>query len=291
MKWDFGTILKEIRKSKGLSQSEVCGNALSRTTLSKIENNKEYPSIHHFAHILRQLNMTFAEFDYICHAYKPSERSRIIKKYESLGGSRVTSSIAEEFLQMCRPYLKKHEDIRIQRLEQQMELVLSICQTGDGERTKQLAHELWQDLEKSDTWYLNDFRKLNLILPIIPVEQLGEFVDKILLSLDKYKDFKDINVSQFAFLYNLSTVLLRNEEYALCISVMEKVYDMAQESMRIDYLSLSNVRIGLLTGNEKQINKWLSVLQVAEMTELLQQLEEDVQTFWGIHLKIEEFTN
>lgn len=291
MKWDFGMVLKEIRKSKGLSQLEVCGKALSRTTLSKIENNKEYPSIHHFAHILRQLDMTFAEFDYICHAYQPSERSRIIKKYESLGGSRVTSSIAEEFLQMCRPYLKKNEDIRIQRLEQQMELVLSICQTGDGERTKQLAHELWKDLEKSDTWYLNDFRKLNLILPIIPVEQLGEFVDKILLSLGKYKDFKDINISQFAVLYNLSTVLLRNEEYTLCISVMEKVYDMAQESMRIDYLGLSNVRMGLLTGNEKQINKWLSVLQVAEMTDLLQQLEDDVQTFWGVHLKIEEFTN
>ncbi|MDQ8767748.1 helix-turn-helix transcriptional regulator, partial [Streptococcus ruminantium] len=107
MKWDFGTVLKEIRKSKGLSQREVCGDALSRTTLSKIENNKEYPTIAHFAHILRQLDMTYAEFDYICHAYQPSERSNLINKFEKLGGKYMTNGVLEEFLIAIQAYLKK----------------------------------------------------------------------------------------------------------------------------------------------------------------------------------------
>ncbi|MGQ7449432.1 helix-turn-helix domain-containing protein [Streptococcus suis] len=223
MKWDFGTVLKEIRKSKGISQQEVCGEALSRTTLSKIENNKEYPSIHHFAHILRQLDMTFAEFDYICHAYQPSERSTIIHRFENLRGQFFSELGCHDFLTQIEQYLKKQEDIRVQRIEQQLRLILSIYQTGDGERTRQLGQALWKELEKSDTWYLADFRKLGLVLPIIPISQLKGFVDKILLSLDKYKDFRDVQVSQFAFLYNLSTVLLKNEEYQLCISYSTKI--------------------------------------------------------------------
>ena len=38
MRWDAGSIYKKIRKSKGLSQNEVCGTSISRTTLSKFEN-------------------------------------------------------------------------------------------------------------------------------------------------------------------------------------------------------------------------------------------------------------
>lgn len=107
MKWDFGTVLKEIRKSKGLSQQDVCGTSLSRTTLSKIENNKEYPSIHHFAHILRQLDMTFAEFDYICHAYQPSERSSIIYRFENMRGQFFSESNCYDFLYQIEQYLKR----------------------------------------------------------------------------------------------------------------------------------------------------------------------------------------
>ncbi|HFU4466337.1 TPA: helix-turn-helix domain-containing protein [Streptococcus suis] len=282
MKWDFGTVLKEIRKSKGLSQHEVCGDALSRTTLSKIENNKEYPSIHHFAHILRQLDMTFAEFDYICHAYQPSERSIIIRKYENLSGKFFSESNCQDFLYQIEQYLKRQEDIRVQRIEQQIRLALSICQTGDGERTRQLGQALWKELEKSDTWYLADFRKLSLILPIIPVAHLENFVDKILLSLDKYKDFRYVQVSQFAFLYNLSTVLLKNGEYSLSMSIMERVYAMAQESMRIDYVGMANVRMGIFRQDRGMVDKGVAILRAADLLELVEQLEKEVEEYWEI---------
>ena len=35
MRYDFGKVYKEIRESKGLTQEEVCGGVLSRTSLSK----------------------------------------------------------------------------------------------------------------------------------------------------------------------------------------------------------------------------------------------------------------
>ncbi|HEM3480808.1 helix-turn-helix transcriptional regulator [Streptococcus suis] len=282
MRWDFGTVLKEIRKSKGLSQQEVCGKALSRTTLSKIENNKEYPTIAHFSHILRQLDMTFAEFDYICHAYQPSERSSIIHRFENLRGQFFSESGCQDFLYQVEQYLKRQEDIRVQRIEQQLRLLLSILQVGDGQQTKQLAQELWQELEKSDTWYLADFRKLSLILPIFPVVHLENFVDKILLSLDKYKNFRDIHVSHLTFLYNLSTVLLRKEKYGLCHPVMERVYAMAQESMRIDYVGMANVRMGIFQQDREMVDKGLTILRAADLLEMVEQLEQEVEKYWEI---------
>lgn len=282
MKWDFGTVLKEIRKSKGLSQQEVCGDALSRTTLSKIENNKEYPSVHHFAHILRQLDMTFAEFDYICHAYQPSERSSIIHRFENLRGQFFSESDCQDFLYQVEQYLKRQEDIRVQRIEQQLRLILSIYQTGDGERTRQLGQALWKELEKSDTWYLADFRKLGLVLPIIPVSHLKGFVDKILLSLEKYKNFRDIHVSHLTFLYNLSTVLLRKEKYGLCHPVMERVYAMAQESMRIDYVGMANVRMGIFQQDREMVDKGLTILRAADLLEMVEHLEKEVEEYWEI---------
>ncbi len=179
-------------------------------------------------------------------------------------------------------YLKRQEDIRVQRIEQQLRLLLSILQVGDGQQTKRLAQELWQELEKSDTWYLADFRKLSLILPIFPVVHLENFVDKILLSLDKYKNFRDIHVSHLTFLYNLSTVLLRKEKYGLCHPVMERVYAMAQESMRIDYVGMANVRMGIFQQDREMVDKGLTILRAADLLEMVEQLEQEVEKYWEI---------
>ncbi len=44
MRWDFGDVYKKIRESKGLTQQEVCGGVISRTSLAKIEANQRIPS-------------------------------------------------------------------------------------------------------------------------------------------------------------------------------------------------------------------------------------------------------
>ena len=81
MRYDFGKVYKEIRESKGLTQEEICGNVLSRTSLSKIESDKVTPKYENMEFLLRQINMSFEEFDYICHLYQPSQRTEIMQTY------------------------------------------------------------------------------------------------------------------------------------------------------------------------------------------------------------------
>ena len=80
MRYDFGNVYKEIRESKGLTQEEVCGDVLSRTSLSKIESGKTTPKYENMEFLLRQIDMSFEEFEYICHLYKPTPRSVIFNK-------------------------------------------------------------------------------------------------------------------------------------------------------------------------------------------------------------------
>ena len=71
MRWDFGAVYKEIRESKGLSQKEVVGDRISRQSLISFEKGDSTPRYETMDYLLRQIDMSFAEFEYICHYYHP----------------------------------------------------------------------------------------------------------------------------------------------------------------------------------------------------------------------------
>ena len=101
MRYDFGKVYKDIRESKGLTQEEVCGNVLSRTSLSKFESGKATPKYENMEFLLRQMNMSFEEFDYICHLYRPSQRTEIMQTYLNMN-SIIDGSGLVDFLKHAK---------------------------------------------------------------------------------------------------------------------------------------------------------------------------------------------
>ncbi|MGQ7508103.1 Rgg family transcriptional regulator [Streptococcus suis] len=282
MRWDFGTVLKEIRRSKGLTQAQVCGDFLARPTLSKIENNKEIPSVENMDYLLRQLNMTYGEFDYICHAYQPSERSIIWNDFENFRSLNKNSGV-ENLLARCEAYLAKYPDTPIEKLVQLLRLCISILETGEGEESKELAMVLWEYLEKADTWYLFDLRLLSTVILLFPIDTLKAITDKLLASLDKYRHFKDVRANQFALLANLSTLFIRNQCREEGLRVTRLAYEIAQESMRFDQLGFATVRMGILQQDKGMVKKGLNILRATEIEEmdvLAMRLERDVDAHW-----------
>ena len=127
MRYDFGNVYKEIRESKGLTQEDVCGSVLSRTSLSKIESGKTTPKYENMEFLLRQINMSFEEFEYICHLYHPSERTEIMQTYLNMRSIIGTSDLINLF-QKCQDYLKTHHDLPIEEIRDMLEVV----NTGQG---------------------------------------------------------------------------------------------------------------------------------------------------------------
>ena len=282
MRYDFGKVYKEIRESKGLTQEEVCGNVLSRTSLSKIESGKVTPKYENMEFLLRQINMSFEEFDYICHLYQPSQRTEIMQTYLNMN-SIIGSSDLVNFFETCQDYLKTHHDLPIEEIRDMLEIVIHIRQHGTEQlsnQVKQTVKKLWEKIEKQDTWYENDLKILNTILFSFPIEHLHLITEKILQRLEVYKNFQHLHDLRVAILLNLSTIYLYNQDKNMCKQICYTLLEDAKKKKHYDRLAICYVRIGICTDDSKLIQKSFSLLELTNETSLLSHLKKEVETYY-----------
>ena len=282
MRYDFGKVYKEIRESKGLTQEEVCGDVLSRTSLSKIESGKVTPKYENMEFLLRQINMSFEEFDYICHLYQPSQRTEIMQTYLNMSSILGTSEL-EKLFQKCQNYLKTRHDLPIEEIRDMLEVVIYLRQHGTGElsdQVKQTIKKLWEKIEKQDTWYENDLKILNTILFSFPIEHLHLITGKILQRLEVYKNYQHLYDLRMAILLNLSTIYLYHQDKNMCQQICYTLLEDAKNKKSYDMLAICYVRIGICRDDVKLIQKGFSLLELADETSMLPHLKQEVETYY-----------
>ena len=282
MRYDFGKVYKEIRESKGLTQEEVCGNVLSRTSLSKIESGKTTPKYENMEFLLRQINMSFEEFDYICHLYQPSQRTEIIQTYLNMSSIIGNSSLVD-FFETCQNYLKTHHDLPIEEIRDMLEVVIHIRQHGTeqlSDQVKQTIKKLWEKIEKQDTWYESDLKILNTILFSFPIDHLHLITGKILQRLEVYKNYQHLYDLRMAILLNLSTIYLYHQDKNMCQQICYTLLEDAKNKKSYDMLAICYVRIGICRDDAKLIQKGFSLLELTEETSMLSHLKKEVETHY-----------
>ena len=282
MRYDFGKVYKEIRESKGLTQEEVCGGVISRTSLSKIESGKVTPKYENMEFLLRQINMSFEEFDYICHLYQPSQRTEIMQTYLNMN-SIVGSSSLIHFLETCQAYLKSHHDLPIEEIRDMLEVVIHIRQHGTeqlSDQVKQTIKKLWEKIEKQDTWYESDLKILNTILFSFPIEHLHLITGKILQRLEVYKNYQHLYDLRMAILLNLSTIYLYHQDKNMCQKICYTLLEDAKNKKSYDRLAICYIRIGICRDDAELIQKGFSLLELTEETSMLSYLKKEVETHY-----------
>ena len=282
MRYDFGKVYKEIRESKGLTQEEICGDVLSRTSLSKIESGKTTPKYENMEFLLRQINMSFEEFDYICHLYQPSQRTEIMQTYLNMS-SIIGSSGLVDFFETCQNYLKTHHDLPIEEIRDMLEVVIHIRQHGTeklSDQVKQTVTKLWEKIEKQDTWYESDLKILNTILFSLPIEHLHLITGKILQRLEVYKNYQHLYDLRMTILLNLSTLYLYNQDKNMCKQICYTLLEDAKNNKSYDMLAICYIRIGICRDDAKLIQKGFSLLELTEETSMLSHLKNEVETYY-----------
>ena len=282
MRYDFGKVYKEIRESKGLTQEEVCGNVLSRTSLSKIESGKVTPKYENMDFLLRQMNMSFEEFDYICHLYQPSQRTEIMQTYLNMN-SIIGGSGLVLFFETCQNYLKTHHDLPIEEIRDMLEIVIHIRQHGTeqlSDQVKQTVKKLWEKIEKQDSWYESDLKILNTILFSFPIEHLHLITEKILQRLEVYKNYQHLYDLRMAILLNLSTIYLYHQDKNMCQQICYTLLEDAKNKKSYDMLAICYVRIGICRDDAKLIQKGFSLLELTDETSILAFLKKEVEIYY-----------
>ena len=282
MRYDFGKVYKEIRESKGLTQEDVCGDVLSRTSLSKIESGKVTPKYENMEFLLRQMNMSFEEFDYICHLYQPSQRTEIMQTYLNMN-SIIGGSGLVHFFETCQNYLKTHHDLPIEEIRDMLEVVIHIRQHGTeqlSDQVKQTVKKLWEKIEKQDTWYESDLKILNTILFSFPIEHLHLITEKILQRLEVYKNYQHLYDLRMAILLNLSTIYLYHQDKNMCQQICYTLLEDAKNKKSYDMLAICYVRIGICRNDAKLIQKGFSLLELTDAASILAFLKKEVETYY-----------
>ncbi|MGT2712025.1 helix-turn-helix domain-containing protein [Streptococcus oriscaviae] len=279
--WNFGSVYKTIRRSKGLTQKKVCGGFLSMTTLSKIENHHVVPSVEHMIFLLDQLNMSVEEFHYICNLYQPSNRQKIFSQYQKVAQKPKIAEI-QRLIDSCDDYLSKQHDVPVEHLRSVLKIVLFMRQHGPNKKDRefeQLTEKIYHYLDKQDTWYMSDLKLLQTILYAFPVKNLPHLTKRIFESLEKYKDFHNIKEAQVSILTNVSTIYFYNQLLKDCEKITLRTLELAKKLKRYDSLGFAQVRLGICRGDDALIENGLAILRLTDEQDLLTMLEDEVKKY------------
>ncbi|HEM5070283.1 TPA: helix-turn-helix transcriptional regulator [Streptococcus suis] len=277
MRWDYGSVYKSIRKSKHLSQEQICGDFINRTTLVRFEKNQNIPSYELMRFLLKQVDMTFEEFEYLCNYYQPSQRQQLLYDIDNL--KNPTTQTMEDLIQRCQSHLKKEpNDVPIHRKCLLLETVVAVRKSSSitqlSEEADSLSKLLWSELERYDNWYHNDIILVGTLLSkISSLDSLEETANLLLKRLEKYKDYKRIQPTILSHYQSLSYFFLEQRQYSKSTFFATKLMDLAKQEKRYDQLARAYVYLGLAENKQGLIDKGLQILELTDEKRLVDNLQ------------------
>ncbi|MEI4331588.1 helix-turn-helix domain-containing protein [Streptococcus suis] len=277
MRWDYGSVYKSIRKSKRLSQEQVCGDFINRTTLVRFEKNQTIPSYELMRFLLKQVDMTFEEFEYLCNYYQPSQRQQLLYDIDNLRNP--TTKMMEDLIKRCHDHLKKEpDDGPIRRKCQLLETVVAIRKSTSfnqlSEEAETLSKLLWSELERYDNWYHNDILLVGTLLShIISLDTLEETANLLLKRLEKYKDYKRIQPTILSYYQSFAYFLLEQKQYSKSTCFATKLMELAKQEKRYDQLARAYVYLGIAQNKQELIDNGLQILEWTDEQALLDNLQ------------------
>lgn len=280
MRWDAGSIYKKIRKSKGLSQNEVCGTSISRTTLSKFENNKLSPSYDTMVYLLLQIDMSEEEFQFVCNDFSYDLRDEIITLFFRQTSNLETPQLSR-LLEKGNRYLKTADDIFIRNL---MKIIQSLTLLTNDQieqidcLPKIIISDVWSKLSKMDEWYYSELRLINSFMYYFPIETVLSFLPKLLETVEKYEKFTPMITIRLSILLNVGLLLIQNNHKEAAIPLLKEAIDLGKEAKRYDYLSIAKVRYAICIDDYKVACGGFLLLEMTEENDMLEHLKKE----WAI---------
>ncbi|HIY57297.1 MAG TPA: Rgg/GadR/MutR family transcriptional regulator [Candidatus Tetragenococcus pullicola] len=246
-KWNIGSFYKKIRLSKGVTQQKICGSTLSRTTLSKFENNKLVPSYETMCYLLSQIGMTYEEFGYVCNDYKHDERDELINSFFHQV-SNMDKQFLFSFQKRCEIYLQQNDDIFVADVLRITDSLLNLAEDSIKKidcLPKIIVSKVWDRLSKMDMWYYDEIRLINCLLFYFSQDSLLSISERLLISLERYEEFRPMKVLRISIVLNLSCLLIQNNKTKNSVELIEKALIWSKEEHRYDYLGIAKVRLGI----------------------------------------------
>jgi len=275
---NFGQTFKYIRENKNLSQKELTKNIITQGAYSNFESLNTDIKISTFYKLLDRLALSPEEFDYILHNYNYSVRNSLLQRYSKLPLNQTKLLI--ELMNDIKAYIKHTPNELLQDILTICEALLLFNSSNDKKTLQPTLHIVWTHMEKKDELYLTDIYLLNSSLFFFPLETALNLRDFLFRSIERYKNFQNIEKMKLTINLNISLMYLEEKLYGQALNQTEEC--ILQSKQFFDYIRLPfcYYRKGICLMNlgedgEPWIEKAIHILKVLERDDLIPLLEAE----------------
>ena len=277
----FSKAIKNIRLGKSYTQEYVSNNELSRTTYSKIENNRLSPSNMVFFTILKNLEISASEFIYIANDYKYPPKYEIIELFSRTSHSNDGNLL--KIIELCKIY---NNSSITDKIIKDIELTCSALLFLNRNRIKQarkIVMIVWERLSKQETWYFTEIRIINSIFYLLPLDTAEFTVKQAENRLELYNDFIEVNRLKIALHMNLINLKLLNDQISTTLlSDNIRVINLCKKYKKYDLFAISLIRNGLfkfllnIENYKDDVMTGIHLLEIFEEYELLESIKKEL---------------
>lgn len=275
----FGETIKEIRTARGITQSELAGSLINRTTLSKIENSFEEPSYENATKLINRLGITQIEFDYIRNDYQLNTKEQIIFDFFNIAYNSEVNKIAS-LLNRCEQFPNDQE---IQKIK----VILKAFNASSLREARSLVIPLWKSqVSKTDNWNVLDLYLLNMIFFVFNDDTMIGISSRAIKTIEgKYPFLKSLETN---FLLNKAAILMTRQNFDNAAMTLVKAITLAKATFRYDKLLIAKGRLAICQKDKKEALYYLKMLKEIEADDVYNGLKAD-DVYNGLKDEIEQF--
>ncbi|WEV39156.1 helix-turn-helix domain-containing protein [Lactobacillus sp. ESL0680] len=273
----FGETIRQLRLSRSISQEELAEGLFDRSTLSKIESDKVYPSRENANEMISRLSLGLNEFEYVQRDYLPTKKNKILYKLLNLEFSTEIDKI-KKIIADC----SASNDSDLKRISLVLKAFLLLNEKDGLEPAKKLVQPIWNDyLSKIKILTITDICLLNMIAYAFDYETNKQIISKILYTIDNYYPF--LKILKLNVLINLSNLHIDKENYQKAKDTLTQADKLAQEVGQYDKSLLCHSEIALCGQDYEQALYYADLLDKIGATTVAQPLKDEINNKQKLH--------
>lgn len=266
----FGETVQQIRKSRGITQTELADNILNRTTLSKIENSLEEPSYENACRLIQRLGISQVEFDYIRNNYGFSPKQQVILDFFNIAFNSEDNKI-DSLLNKCAELPNDNEIKKIS-------FILNAFKADNLDDSRKMILPVWKtQIAKIDSWNVLDLFLLNMIFFIFDDDTMIGISNRAIETIEnKYPFLRSLKEN---FILNKAAILMSRKKFDDAEAILYKAIKLAKETFRHDKLFLAKGRLAICQKDKTGALHCLQILKDMEADDVYTGLVNEIKEF------------
>lgn len=211
-------IIEMVRKQKGLSISEVCGEEISRSAYQRFAKNETSLSIGKFTYLMEKVHLDYGELKVFNYPEDMDNSRRIMKE---IAVAFMRQDIAE--LKRISTFVKEKNQNPTVKEKHLVSLSDMMVARLSNEKIDAKNSVLYQYLINAMTWTHYELVLFNNSMYVFEPEFVELILSKALFSLSMYQTISEGKSEYFRMLSNAVLYFIQNQNLSLAWKYVEKL--------------------------------------------------------------------